>query len=81
MEPKPKVVIHYRIGEKRTTHSHAGLKGDGIVDPISFHEILVKKNLLDSKEIYVVSDEPSEAQVLLQSVGIKTKTNPVKGNL
>jgi len=79
--PKPDVVIHYRIGDKRTTFSHPGIHGDGIVDPVSFREILVKNQALDSSEIYVISDEPSVAQELLASVGITAKLNPDRGDL
>jgi len=79
--PKPDVVIHYRIGDKRTTYSHPGIHGDGIVDPISFKEILIHNQLLGSSEIYVISDEPSVAQDLLASVGIAVKLNPTQGDL
>lgn len=79
--PKPDVVIHYRIGDKRTTYSHPGIHGDGIVDPISFKEILINNGALGSSEIYVISDEPSVAKELLVSVGIPAKLNPIQGNL
>jgi hypothetical protein len=79
--PVPKVVIHYRIGEKRTTYSHAGLGGDGIIDPVVFARILEAENLLESDGIYVVSDEPSVAQKLLLEVGIVAKINPIRGDL
>ena len=79
--PIPEVVIHYRIGEKRTTYSHAGLGGDGIIDPIVFARILETENLLGSEGVYVVSDEPLVAQKLLLEVGIVAKTNPVRGDL
>jgi hypothetical protein len=79
--PIPEVVIHYRIGEKRTTYSHAGLGGDGIIDPVVFARILETENLLGSEGIYVVSDEPFVAQKLLSEVGIVTKINPVRGDL
>jgi hypothetical protein len=79
--PIPEVVIHYRIGEKRTTYSHAGLGGDGIIDPVVFARILVTENLLGSEGIYVVSDEPFVAQKLLSEVGIVAKINPVRGDL
>jgi hypothetical protein len=80
-EPKPFVVIHYRIGDKRTTYSHQGIQGDGIVDPISFKEILQHEKALGREGIYVISDEPKAAQALLLSVGIHANVNPVRGNL
>ena len=79
--PEPTVVIHYRIGEKRTTYSHVGIQGDGIVDPASFREILLSERVLGSEGIYVISDEPAAAQALLLSVGIKARVNPTQGDL
>ena len=80
-ESIPEVVIHYRIGEKRTTYSHPGIHGDGIVDPSSFRKLLEKEGLLDSLKIYVISDEPEAAKLLLKSEGISAKTNSIKGDL
>jgi len=76
-----RVVIHYRIGDKRTTYSHPGIMGDGIADPRSFQKILEDENLLRDHEILVVSDEPEEAQRLLLGVGIRAAKSPVGGSL
>lgn len=66
----PYVAIHYRIGDKRAKFSHdKDFGGDGIFDPHCFKEILNQQDLLHMK-IYVVSDEPTVAQSLLQEVGI-----------
>jgi hypothetical protein len=79
----PRIVIHYRIGEKRTTYSHPGLLGDGILDPISVKKILegIPKSEKNGAEILVVSDEPRVAVKLLRSVGIEAKTPTKSGNL
>lgn len=81
--PVPSVVIHYRLGDKRTTFSHPGIGGEanGIVDPNSFRSILEIEGLLHEEDIYVISDEPLVAQGLLKDVGIIAKINPVKGDL
>jgi hypothetical protein len=76
-----RVVIHYRIGDKRTTYSHPGIMGDGIVDPISFRKILDDLGHIEEFEIYVISEEPEVAQGLLREVGIEAKKNPESGNL
>jgi hypothetical protein len=77
-----RVVIHYRIGDKRTTYSHPGIMGDGIADPNSFRKILdQEEGLLGNSEIYVISDEPDVAQALLREVGIEAVKNPETGNL
>ena len=54
---------------------------NGIVDPISYVNILKREGLLSSENIYVVSDEPIEAQKLLAEVGIKAKLNQIQGDL
>jgi hypothetical protein len=75
------VVIHYRIGDKRTTYSHPGIMGDGITDPNSFKKILEAEGLLKGFKVHVVSDEPDVAQALLRQVGIKAAKNSEEGNL
>lgn len=77
-----RVVIHYRIGDKRTTYSHPGIMGDGIADPSSFRKILDEEEvLIGNYEIYVISDEPDVAQALLREEGIEAAKNPELGNL
>jgi hypothetical protein len=76
-----RVVIHYRIGDKRTTYSHPGIMGDGIVNPLSFKNILEGEGSTEKREIFVISDEPDVAQGLLEEVGIKAHKNPETGNL
>jgi len=79
---RPEVVIHYRIGDKRAKFSHhQDFGGDGIVDPESFKEILLRENLYDSKTVLVLSDEPKAAKLLLESVGIETRLNPNPGDI
>jgi hypothetical protein len=65
------VVIHYRIGDKRSTFSNPTTTGDGIIDPQCFERILRSEGKLDSKDIFVISDEPEAAVALLDSVGIR----------
>lgn len=75
------VVIHYRLGNKRTAYSHPELGGaaNGIIDPDIF------KNILESQDyqgnIYLVSDEPDLAKELLLEVGIRTLPNPLGADL
>lgn len=76
-----RVVIHYRIGDKRTTYSHSGIMGDGIADPNSFRRILEEEGVIGSSEIFVISDEPDVAQTLLREVGIEADKNPIVGDL
>ena len=79
---RPEIVIHYRIGDKRAKFSHhQDFGGDGIVDPESFKEILLKETVSDSISILVVSDEPKAAQQLLKSVGISANLNPNPGDI
>lgn len=79
----PEVVIHVRLGDKRPAVSRPDLGGavNGIVDPISYVNILKREGLLSSEKIYVVSDEPIEAQKLLAEAGIKAKLNQIQGDL
>lgn len=66
----PYVAIHFRIGDKRAKFHHNKIFwGEGVFDPQCFKKILSQQGLLDQK-IYVISDEPSVAQSLLQEVGI-----------
>lgn len=75
-------VIHYRLGDKRTVFSHpASFNSDKIIDPVSYKKILDEIGKLGSKDIYVVSDEPKVAQILLASVSIKAKTTVSTGNI
>jgi hypothetical protein len=76
-----RVVIHYRIGDKRTTYSHPGIMGDGIADPHAFRKILEEEELIGNCEVHVISDEPDVAQALLREVGIEAAKNPELGNL
>jgi len=65
------IAIHYRIGDKRAKFTHdKDFGGDGIFSPRCFERILSQLDLPKLK-IYVVSDEPTVAQSLLQEVGIE----------
>ena len=76
------VVIHYRIGDKRAKFSHhKDFGGDGIVDPCSFLRILEMQKLNQTRNVFVVSDEPAIAQQLLKSVGIEANLNPIQGDI
>jgi hypothetical protein len=81
-EYSPGIVIHYRMGDKRTKFSiPADFGGDGILDPTVFKEILTKLNQFDNPNIYVVSDEPKVAQKVLGSIGIRVKLNQKIGDV
>lgn len=79
---RPDVVIHFRIGDKRTSFSDpTNFGGDGICDPSQFKD-LVKDNLsINGQNIYVVSDEPQVAAKLLHEVGLDVKLNVIKGDI
>lgn len=79
----PDVVIHVRLGDKRRAHARPDLGGavNGIVDPISYVDILKREGLLSSEKIYVVSDDPVEAKRLLAEAGIDAKFNEIQGDL
>jgi len=65
------IAIHYRIGDKRAKFTHdKDFGGDGIFSPRGFERILSQLDLPKLK-VYVVSDEPTVAQSLLQEVGIE----------
>jgi hypothetical protein len=82
-EISKRIVIHYRIGEKRTTFSHPGLMGDGILDPMSIKNLLESLPSVETSgaEVIVVSDEPNVALGLLKSVGINATLPDIKGDL
>ena len=82
-EKDPDVVIHVRLGDKRRAHARPDLGGavNGIVDPISYLDLLKREGFLSSEKIYVVSDDPVEAQRLLAEAGIKAKFNVIQGDL
>jgi hypothetical protein len=75
------VVIHYRIGDKRSTYANPTVSGDGIIDPICFKNIIDNSMFANSNLVYVVSDEPDVAIKLLETVGISAKKNPISRNL
>ena len=79
----PDVVIHVRLGDKRRAFARPDLGGavNGIVDPISYLDILKREGFLSSENIYVVSDDPVEAKRLLSEAGIKAKFNNIQGDL
>lgn len=83
VEVSNRIVIHYRIGEKRTTFSHPGLMGDGILDPNSIKNLLENLPHTDTSnaEIIVVSDEPNVALDLLKGVGINATLPDIRGDL
>jgi hypothetical protein len=70
-EHRYEVVIHYRIGDKKSRYSSPGTVGtDGVIDPSVFNKLCQKLLIPLASEIYVLSDEPKVAVQLLQSVGI-----------
>jgi hypothetical protein len=76
------IVIHYRLGDKRTVGKvPSDFNSDRIVHPESYKRILDKANHLNSKNIYVVSDEPKLAQRLLAEVRINAKTKDSNGDI
>lgn len=79
----PDVVIHVRLGDKRRAFARPDLGGavNGIVDPVSYVDILKREGLLSSEKIYVVSDDPVEARRLLAEAGINAKFNEIQGDL
>jgi hypothetical protein len=75
------VVIHYRLGNKRTAYSHPELGGavNGIIDPSVFKSILESQDY--QGDIYLVSDEPQLAKEILLEAGIRTLPNPLGNDL
>ena len=80
-DQSPDVVIHYRLGDKKLSRQYSSLGIDGVVDPLTFQNILEQEGLLNSKSIYVISDEPLVAQDLLKSVGISAKVMDTNGDI
>jgi len=79
---RPDVVIHYRIGDKRTKFSiPSDFGADGICDPSGFKSLIEQFGSTAVQKIIVVSDEPEVAARLLNDVGIQVETNSVKGDL
>ena len=81
---KNRIVIHYRIGDKRSKFSssyHKDFGSDGIMDPQSFREILQKADFASHDRVLVLSDEPEVAKSLLKSVGIEAELNSKSGDL
>jgi hypothetical protein len=73
--PNSRIVIHYRLGDKRQSFNHKKLEIDGVVDPQVFRKILLSERGSLNEEVTVVSDEPDLANKLLKSVGINAKTD------
>jgi len=80
-DQSPEVVIHYRLGDKKLSGQYTNLGIDGVVDPLTFRNILEQESLLNSSSIYVISDEPMIAQDLLKSVGIIAKVKYTNGDI
>jgi len=70
-----KIVIHYRLADRRTAFSKPGIGGavNAIVDPQSFRTILENFENDTDFTVTVVSDEPNVAKRLLEGVGIKAE--------
>jgi hypothetical protein len=79
----PDVVIHYRLGDKRTAYSKPGIGGsvNAIIDPNCFKQILDSVPIESKRNVYVISDEPIVAQDLLKSVGINALLSNSNGDL
>ena len=77
----PDVVIHYRLGDKKLARQYSNLGIDGVVDPLTFRNLLEQENLITSESIYVISDEPLVAQNLLKSVGVTAKVINTDGDI
>ena len=81
-DSRPDVVIHYRIGDKRTKFSiPSDFGADGICDPVGFKGLIEQYGSASAQKIIVVSDEPEVAAKLLDDVGVRVETNSVKGDL
>ena len=79
---RPDVVIHYRIGDKRTKFSiPSDFGADGICDPMGFKRLIEQYGSGAAQKIIVVSDEPAVAGQLLNDIGVRIETNSIKGDL
>jgi len=79
---RPDVVIHYRIGDKRTKFSiPSDFGADGICDPMGFKRLIEQFGSGAAQKIIVVSDEPTVAAQLLNDIGLRVETNSIKGDL
>ena len=78
-----KVVIHYRLADRRTAFSKPGIGGavNAIVDPRSFKNILENLEGDTNLVITVVSDEPIVAKKLLEEVGIEAEIEGLDNDL
>jgi hypothetical protein len=78
-----KIVIHYRLADRRTAFSKPGIGGavNAIVDPTSFKTILENLQGLTDFTVTVVSDEPIVAKNLLSEVGIKAEIEGMGNDL
>jgi hypothetical protein len=68
---KATVTMHYRIGDMRFKYLYPTAKGDGIVSPIVFKQVLSDLQAREELDIHVVSENPMLAKKLLEEVGIK----------
>lgn len=73
-KPNLDVVIHYRIGDMRKIPPRVPtMGGHGVVDPITFKQILNVENIdVERVVVRLVSDEPELAFNLLKGVGISS---------
>lgn len=80
---KREFVIHYRLGDMRKMPArNKEFGGHGVVDPITFKEILKLESFdMDRMVVKVVSDEPTIAKQLLEDVGIKSEIDGSSSNL
>lgn len=78
-----KIVIHYRLADRRTAFSKPGIGGavNAIVDPRSFKKILEEFESSNDFSVTVVSDEPNVAKRLLEGVGIKAEIEGLSNDL
>ncbi len=73
-----KVIIHYRLGDKRAIFSHPkDFNTDPIIDPKSFADLIGNRKDLNLENLFVVSDEPTVAKKLLSKVGLEAR---IRGN-
>ena len=80
---KKEFVIHYRLGDMRKMPARKNeFGGHGVVDPITFKEILeLEKFDINKMVVKVVSDEPLIAKQLLTDVGINSEIDGASLNL
>ncbi len=82
IKEKTRIVIHYRLGDKKAAGRHPGdFNSDLVIDPQSYSEVLNKIPKLNLENLFVVSDEPKLAQRLLSGVKVNARVNSINGDI